>query len=239
MERPGSFVVFPILMHPIRAVLFDLDGTLADTAGEIALALERTFASLRLPAVPEAEVRELIGRGIPSLVERALQRHGAATQAVEAIERFEAAYEETVGTSATLYPGVAESLERLAAAGLPLGVVTNKARAFSVRLLEQLGVAPRFAAVVCGDDGWPKKPAADMMLAACAKHGSVPAGTLLLGDSANDVLAARAAGCPVWCVPYGYNEGRPVESLAADRIVESVAEAADRLLGVNPVDSTA
>ena len=226
MERPGSFVVFPILMHPIRAVLFDLDGTLADTAGEIALALERTFASLGLPALPEAEVRALIGRGIASLVERALQRHGGGAEAAVAIERFEVAYGETVATSATLYPGVVESLERLAAAGLPLGVVTNKARAFSVRLLEQLGVAPRFAAVVCGDDGWPKKPAADMMLAACAKLGSVPAGTLLLGDSANDVLAARAAGCPVWCVPYGYNEGRGPETLACDRLVQTIDEAA-------------
>lgn len=218
-------------MHPIRAVLFDLDGTLADTAGEIALALEDTFGSLGLPALPQAEVRELIGRGIASLVERALQRLGAEADAAVAIERFEAAYAATVGTAAMLYPGVAASLERLAAAGLPLGVVTNKARAFSVRLLEQLGIAPRFAAVVCGDDGWPKKPAADMMLAACAKLRCAPAETLLLGDSANDVLSARAAGCPVWCVPYGYNEGRPVETLGADRIVEGFAEATDRILG--------
>jgi phosphoglycolate phosphatase len=226
-------------MHPIRAVLFDLDGTLADTAGEIGIALARSFASLGLPALPESEVRELIGRGIASLVERALQRLGAKADAAVAIERFEAAYRETVGTTAMLYPGVAESLERLAAVGLPLGVVTNKARVFSVRLLERLQVASRFAAVVCGDDGWPKKPAADMMRAACAGLGSAPAETLLLGDSVNDVLAARAAGCPVWCVPYGYNEGRPVESLDADRIVADVAEAADRLLGVNPVDSAA
>ena len=226
-------------MHPIRAVLFDLDGTLADTAGEIALALERTFVSLGLPALPEPEVRELIGRGVASLVERALQRLGAKADAAVALARFEAAYAETVGTTAPLYPGVEEGLARLAAAGLPLGVVTNKARAFSVRLLERLEIAPRFAAVVCGDDGWPKKPAADMMLAACARLGSAPAETLLLGDSANDVLAARAAGCPVWCVPYGYNEGRPVETLGADRIVPGVGEAVDRLLGVNPVDSAA
>ena len=226
-------------MHPIRAVLFDLDGTLADTAGEIALALERTFASLALPALPEPEVRELIGRGVASLVERALQRLGAKGDAQVAFERFEAAYAETVGTTAQLYPGAMESLDRLAAAGLPLGVVTNKARAFSVPLLDRLGLAPRFASVVCGDDGWPKKPAADMVLAACAELGSAPGATLLLGDSANDVLAARAAGCPVWCVPYGYNEGRPVESLAADRIVEGLAEAADRILGFDPVASAA
>jgi phosphoglycolate phosphatase len=218
-------------MHPIRAVLFDLDGTLAETAGEIALALARAFASLGVPPLPEAEVRPLIGRGIASLVERALERVGAAADAAVAIERFEAAYAETVGTTASLYPGVAHSLERLAGAGLPLGVVTNKARAFSVRLLERLDVAHRFTAVVCGDDGWPKKPAADMMLAACARLGSEPAATLLVGDSANDVLAARAAGCPVWCVPYGYNEGRPAATLGADRLVAGIAEAADRVLG--------
>ena len=100
-----------------------------------------------------------------------------------------------------------------------------------MRLLERLDVAHRFAAVVCGDDGWPKKPAADMMLAACAKLASTPAATLLVGDSANDVLSARAAGCAVWCVPYGYNEGRPVETLGADRLVAGIPEAADRILG--------
>jgi len=218
-------------MHPIRAILFDLDGTLADTACEIAVALERSFASLGLAALPEAEVRDLIGRGVASLVERALQRVGATVHAGLAFERFEHAYAQTVGTTATLYPGAAASLERLAAVGLPLGVVTNKARAFSVRLLERLGVAHRFGTVVCGDDGWVRKPAADMVLAACRQLGTAPTATLLLGDSANDVLAARAAGCPVWCVPYGYNEGLPVESLAADRIVADLAEAADRILG--------
>jgi len=223
-------------MHPIRAVLFDLDGTLADTAGEIALALGHAFAGLGLPALPEAEVRALIGRGVVSLVERALERLGATVDVGSAVARFETAYEDTVATSATLYPSVEDALERLAAAGLPLGVVTNKPRAFTLRLLDRLAVADRFAAVVCGDSGWPKKPAADMLLAACRTLAAAPAATLMLGDSANDVRAARAAGCPVWCVPYGYNEGRPVETLGADRIVASVGEAARRVLGVNPVD---
>lgn len=218
-------------MHPIRAVLFDLDGTLADTAGEIALALALAFAELGLPVLPEADVRELIGRGIASLVERALLRLGVDADAAAAIERFEAAYGRSVGTAASLYPGVFQGLERLAAAGLPLAIVTNKARAFTLPLLENLAIGHRFAAVVCGDDGWPKKPAADMVIAACTELGMPPATTLLLGDSANDVLAARAAGCPVWCVPYGYNEGRPVESLGADRIVADVEEAVDRVLG--------
>ena len=226
-------------MHPIRAVLFDLDGTLADTAGEIGLALEHTFSDLGLAPLPDAEVRELIGRGVASLVERALQRRRAGADVAAAVERFEAAYARTVGTTAALYPTVGEGLARLAAAGVPLGVVTNKSRAFTLRLLDRLAVAPRFAVVVAGDDGWPRKPAADMMRAACDGLATAPAATLMLGDSANDVLAARAAGCPVWCVPYGYNEGRPVGTLGADRIVADVAEAVNRVLGVNPVDSRA
>jgi len=217
-------------MHPIRAVLLDLDGTLADTAGEIALALAHTFADLGLAPLPEAEVRELIGRGIASLVERALKRRGASADVAWAIEHFEAAYARTVGTAATLYPTVGEALERLAAAGVPLGVVTNKSRAFTLRLLDRLAVAHRFAVVVAGDDGWPRKPAADMLVAACVQMASRPEETLMLGDSANDVLAARAAGCPAWCVPYGYNEGRPVESLGCDRIVADVGTAARLVL---------
>ena len=217
-------------MHPIRAVLFDLDGTLADTAGEIALALTHTFAGLALAPLPEAEVRELIGRGIASLVERALQRRRAGADVAAAVERFEAAYARTVGTTAALYPTVGEGLARLAAAGVPLGVVTNKSRAFTLRLLDRLAVAPRFAVVVAGDDGWPRKPAADMLVAACVQMASRPEETLMLGDSANDVLAARAAGCPAWCVPYGYNEGRPVESLGCDRIVADVGTAARLVL---------
>jgi phosphoglycolate phosphatase len=225
-------------MHPIRAVLFDLDGTLADTAGEIALALARTFAEFGLPALPEAAVREMIGRGVAVLVERALERSASGVDAGAVFERFEHHYEQTAGTTAELYPTVRDSLARLAARRLPLAVVTNKPRPFTQRLLEQLQIGDAFAAVVCGDDGWPKKPGPEMLLAACERVARRAEETLMLGDSANDVLAARAAGCPVWCVPYGYNEGRAVETLGADRIVADVAEAVARVLGANPVDSS-
>jgi len=220
---------------PIRAVLFDLDGTLADTAGEIARALDRVLDGLGLPRLPEDRVRELIGRGVPSLVERALTGLGASVDLPLAIARFEAAYADTIATSATLYPGAEEAMETLADAGLPMGVVTNKARHSTLCLLERFAIADRFALVVCGDDGLPKKPAADMLLAACARIGVPPASTLMLGDSANDVLAARAAGCPVWCVPYGYNEGLPVEALAPDRLVADLGAAARLVLRDNPV----
>jgi len=215
---------------PIRAVIFDLDGTLADTAGEIADALARSFAEFGLAALPEAAVREMIGRGVAALVERALQRLGSGVAAGAVVARFEHHYAQTVGTAAGLYPSVRDGLARLAARKLPLAVVTNKPRCFTDRLLDRLQIRAAFAAVVAGDDGWPKKPAGDMIVAACTQMASRVEETLMLGDSANDVLAARAAGCPVWCVPYGYNEGRPIESLGCDRIVTSIDEAAALVL---------
>ena len=214
----------------IEAVIFDLDGTLIDTAGELATALERTFRELGHAPLPVDEVRDLIGRGVPSLVERALMKRGGTHNLGAAVERFEAHYAQTVGTASLLFPGVLAGLEALAAAGVPMAVVTNKPRFFSEQLLQGLGVTPFFGALVAGDDGIRRKPHGDMLVAACDRMGSAPARTLMLGDSDNDIVAARAAGCPVWCVPYGYNEGRPAEDLACDRLVADVEEAARLVL---------
>ena len=212
---------------PVRAVIIDLDGTLMDTAGEIAAAMDRTLDELELPRVPAREIRDMIGRGVPMLVERVMERLGVRVVDFDvAVARFEAHYAQTVGTSAQLFPGVMEGLQRLHEAGLALAVVTNKPRFFTEQLLERAQVARFFAAIVAGDDGVKKKPAGDMLVAACQAMASAPAATLMLGDSDNDVAAARAAGCPVWCVSYGYNEGRPPEDLACDRLVASVDEAA-------------
>ena len=219
----------------IEAVIFDLDGTLIDTAGEIATALDRTFDELGHARLPAREVRDLIGRGVPSLVERALARVGAgAANLGQAVERFEAHYAGTVGTAAAVFPGVHAGLERLRCAGHAMSVVTNKPRFFTERLLRGLGIAGYFSAIVAGDDGIRRKPHGDMLLAACERMGSAPDHTLMLCDSDNDIIAARAAGCPVWCVPYGYNEGRPPEALACDRLVPTVEEAARLLLAGHP-----
>jgi phosphoglycolate phosphatase len=215
---------------PIRAVILDLDGTLIDTAMEIAEAMDRTLDELRLPRVAAAEVRDMIGRGVPKLVERVLERLGAGQANVgHAIERFEAHYAQTVATTAPLFPGVMAGLRQLEEGGLKLAVATNKPRFFTEQLLQRTGILPFFMAVAAGDDGVRKKPHGDMLEAACRAMNIAPAQTLMLGDSDNDVEAARAAGCPVWCVPYGYNEGRPPRSLKCDRLVETVEEAA-RLL---------
>jgi phosphoglycolate phosphatase len=220
-----------IIANPVRAVIFDLDGTLMDTACEIDAALARTFLELGVPRLATPDVVALIGRGVRSLVERALAMQAARGVELDAaVHRFEAHYAQLVGTEAGLFPGVAEGLELLRRTQRTLGVVTNKPRYFTERLLARAGVASHFVAVVAGDDGIRRKPAGDMLEAACTKMGSRPGETLMLGDSDNDVLAARAAGCPVWCVPYGYNEGRPPEAMACDRLVATVEEAARLLI---------
>jgi phosphoglycolate phosphatase len=216
----------------IAAVLIDLDGTLIDTAGEIGLALTRTLTDYRIAPLEQAEVVALIGRGVRSLVERAIVLREAKDLDVEAVvERFHSHYANTVATGARLYPGAREGIDALRASGRKLAIVTNKPRSYTVRLLGYLEVESMFAAVVAGDDGIARKPAAGMLLAACETLGVSAGESLMIGDSDNDVLAARAAGCPVWCVPYGYNEGRPVQELKCDRIVATIEEAAMILLG--------
>jgi phosphoglycolate phosphatase len=221
--------------HPIRAVIFDLDGTLVDTASEISAALNAAFTELGVTNLAHEEVEGLIGRGVRSLVERALAQAGAGGLDLDAaVLRFEEHYARTVGTRAELFPGVIEGLRLLREASLPMSVVTNKPRFFTERLLSQLDVDSLFAAVVTGDDGIRRKPHGDMLEAACRAMGTQPQSTLMIGDSDNDVLAARAAGCAVWCVPYGYNEGRSADTLKCDRLVKTVEEAALLVIGPRP-----
>jgi phosphoglycolate phosphatase len=213
----------------IRAVMIDLDGTLADTAGEIASALNLALAQSGRAPLAHEEVAALVGRGVRTLVERALARSGGGD--IDAVVgRFEKHYAALVATEAALYAGAREGLARLHEAKVPMSVVTNKPRFFTQRLLDHLGIAAYFAGFVSGDDGIERKPAGDMLLHACRIMGSQPAATLMLGDSDNDVLAARAAGCPVWCVPYGYNEGRGPETLRCDRVVGDLFVAAREIL---------
>jgi phosphoglycolate phosphatase len=222
---------FCAMTSPFRAVILDLDGTLIETAGEIALALERALSEFGRPALAFAPVESLIGRGVRSLVERALEgTRGDPVDLDRAVERFEHHYAATVGTTATLYPGVLAGLRTMREARISLAVVTNKPRAFTLRLLDRLEVTEFFGSIVAGDDGVRRKPHGDMLLAACEAMQVAPASTVMIGDSENDVLAARAAGCVVWCVPYGYNEGRGSQTLACDRVVATIEEAAHLLV---------
>jgi phosphoglycolate phosphatase len=222
--------------NSIRAVILDLDGTLIDTVAEIVAAMNRTLEEFGLATLPPKTIEALVGRGVRSLVERALAQvdGGALIQPDRAVERFEAHYAQTVGTDSRIFPGAMEGLTRLTESGIPFAVVTNKPRFFTEMLLERAGISGMLKAIVAGDDGITRKPAGDMLVAACAKMGTTPIQTLMLGDSDNDVLAARAAGCPVWCVPYGYNEGRGPETLACDRLVDDIDAAARLITGAVP-----
>lgn len=218
-----------------RAILFDLDGTLLDSAPDLAAAANAMLAELDLPARDPAVIATYIGKGIPRLVERTLTGSlDAAADPVllaRALPMYERYYAEESGRRSVPFPGVIEGLRALRAARLPLACITNKAERFTLDLLQRTGLDGFFAVVVCGDTVVRKKPDPEPVLTACARLAVRPADAVMIGDSANDVQAARAAGCPVWCVPYGYNEGRPVETLDCDAIVPDLAEAARRLLG--------
>lgn len=213
---------------PVKAVMIDLDGTLLDTVPDLAAAARRMLAALGLPARSEEEIRSFIGKGIPNLVERCLPQGTAALQA-EALALYQDFYFEESGRRTTIYPGVLEGLAQFRALRLRLACVTNKAARFTVPLLEQMGLAPWFELVVSGDTLARKKPDPMQLAHICAEFALAPDKVLLIGDSANDALAARAAGCPVLCVSYGYNEGGDVHDLDCDAIVESLSEAANIL----------
>jgi phosphoglycolate phosphatase len=218
----------------VRAILFDLDGTLLDSAPDLAAAANAMLAELGLPACDPVVIATYIGKGIPKLVERTLAGSLDATADpmlfARALPMYERYYAEESGRRSVPYPGVIEGLRALHDAGLPLACITNKAERFTLDLLQRTRLDGFFAVVVCGDTVVRKKPDPEPVLTACARLDVRPADALMIGDSANDVQAARAAGCPVWCVPYGYNEGRPVETLDCDAVVPDLAEAARRLL---------
>ena len=205
--------------------MVDLDGTLLDTLPDLAAAANRMLAALDLPGRSPDEIRSYIGQGIAKLVERCLGADAMARQA-QALQLFEEYYFEESGRHAIVYPGVVEGLDRFAAMGLRLACITNKSARFTLPLLGVKGLAPYFELVVSGDTLPSKKPDPMPLTYICSVFSLQPSQALLIGDSSNDTLAARAAGCPVVCVPYGYNEGRDVHGLDCDAIVASLAEAA-------------
>ncbi len=220
-------------MSPIRAVLVDLDGTLLDTVADLAAAVNCTHADLGFPARDAQLIATFVGKGLPMLVRRALAGtlEGDIDDALfeRAWPLFERHYAAESGRQTTPYPGAREGIDRMRALGLRLACVTNKSERYTLELLRDTGFLEFFEFAVCGDQVARKKPDPAPMLLACERFAIPPAEALVIGDSANDVLAARAAGCPVWCVPYGYNEGRPFESLACDRAIATLAEAAEIL----------
>lgn len=213
----------------VKAVMIDLDGTLLDTIPDLAVAANMMLRELGRPALDEPLVRTFVGKGISKLVERSLagSLEGAADSGLfaRALPIFERCYAGVNGRHTTIYPGVTEGLDRLRDQGFPLACVTNKAGSFTLPLLEHMKLAPYFAEVVAGDTLPRKKPDPLPLTHTCEKFGIAPCDMLMIGDSLNDAQAARAAGCPVFCVTYGYNEGHDVRELDIDAIVASLLEA--------------
>jgi len=202
-----------------RAVLIDLDGTLIDTAPDIAAAANATLASLGLAALEVAQVRSFIGEGIAVLVRRSLgTRMGpseADGQLAPALEEFERQYKAVNGRYSSVYPGALEGLRSMRAAGLKLGCVTNKVLRFAEPLLAHFHLLELFDALIAGDSTPARKPDPAPVLEACRRLDVPPAACVLIGDSAHDARAARAAGVAFLAVPYGYGgkeelDGAPV-----------------------------
>jgi phosphoglycolate phosphatase len=217
-----------------RAVLLDLDGTLLDTALDLHAAACAMLRDLGRPELPVAAIRAYVGRGIPNLVKRVLAgaleaADDPAPPMPEALASFRKHYARENGRNASPFPGVMQGLATLKAKGFPLAVITNKAEAFTLPLLHSTGLAPFFDCVVSGDVLPRAKPDAMPLVWACGRLDVSPADTVMVGDSVHDFQAGRAAGCRVFLVPYGYNEGRDVRELDCDAIVQTLEDAAQRL----------
>ena len=207
------------------AYLFDLDGTLVDTAPDIMAGLNVALVEHGYPAVDEALTRHWVGHGIARLIEQALAWHGepqpAPARYESMLRRFRERYRSHIADLGGPYPGAREALRQLHGRA-KLGVVTNKPEFLTTPLLDALGLAQHFGVVVSGDTLATPKPAPDPALHACAILGVAPARTLFVGDSTTDVECARAAGCPVYCVRGGYSHGVAPEDLGADRVIDSL-----------------
>lgn len=218
----------------VRAVLLDLDGTLLDTVLDLHAAASGMLADLDRPPVTVEDIRAYVGRGIPNLVKRILAgkldaADDPAPPPEKALASFKKHYAEVNGRASRPFPGVMEGLKALKAKGLPLGVITNKAGAFTSVLLDRSGLAPFMDVVVPGDLLPRPKPDPMPVVWACGRLDVSPADTLLIGDSVHDFKAGKSAGCKVFLVPYGYNEGQDVRGLDCDAIVASIEDAASRI----------
>jgi phosphoglycolate phosphatase len=201
------------------AAIIDLDGTLVDTLGDFDVALNRMLGDLGLSGVSRGFIEHTVGKGSEHLIRSTLaQVRGDAGLYDQAWQRYQHHYLAINGDFAPVYPGAAEGVAALKAQGLKLACVTNKPWAFAQPLLAKKGLLSAFDAVFGGDSFERKKPDPLPLLRACEALGSRPSCTLAVGDSSNDAAAARAAGCALVLVRYGYNHGQPLP--AADAVVD-------------------
>jgi phosphoglycolate phosphatase len=213
----------------VKAVMIDLDGTLLDTAPDLAEAANMMLRELGRSELPLEVIQSYIGKGIQRLVKRTLSGTLDGEPDPQLFSRamplYERNYAKTLCDKTRPYPGVVDGLEALDKSGFRLACVTNKAEAFTLPLLQATGLRDYFDIVLSGDSLPRKKPDPLPLLHACNHFGIKTNEMLLIGDSLNDTQAARAAGCHIFCVPYGYNEGRDVHELDCDALVSSLYEA--------------
>lgn len=214
---------------PVKVIMIDLDGTLLDTAEDLALSANLMLKDLNMPEQSTATIRSYIGKGIQKLVKRTLtgQLDGEPDAALfaKALPIYEKHYATHLSANTRPYPGVLEGIQAMQQVGFKLACITNKAEAFTLPLLRATGLFDKFEIVLSGDSLPKKKPDPMPLTHICKHFNAQPHEALLIGDSLNDAIAARAAGCHVFCVTYGYNEGRNVYELDCDAIVESLVDA--------------
>lgn len=213
-----------------RAVLIDLDGTLVDSLPDIASAVNAMRSDVGRSALSVERIERYVGKGADVLVHRALTDSMDDQAPLSLFEvgkqSFYRHYGAVNGNESSVFGGVREGLQDLQEKDIALACVTNKPRQFTLQLLDRVGLRTVFGAIVSGDDTEQKKPHAEPMLRACQLLRVPASDAVVIGDSDNDVLSARAAGCRVIVVETGYNEGRSTSELDADAIVPSLLHAA-------------
>ena len=213
-------------------ISFDLDGTLVDTAAEIAEAVNRTLPEFGIAVQPLGDIELLIGAGAHALMRRLLQKIPPPQPYDLAVllARFDAHYADTAGTSGKPYPGCIESLQRLREDGVRLACVTNKERQHADRVLAANGLMGCFELVIGGDTLPWKKPDGRVLQHLLTTLDCLPERAAHVGDSATDIHAARNAGVADWAVPWGYNAGQPIASAAPSRTFSSLPQIAQYVL---------
>jgi phosphoglycolate phosphatase len=218
-------------LRGVRAAIIDLDGTMLDTVPDFHVAINRMRAELGLAPIAAERIKLMVGKGSENLIRSVLaldyDAAGVAQHFSAAMDAYQRHYLAINGDHSALYPEVAAGLDALKAAGLRLACVTNKPIAFAAPLLKQKGLASYFEVVYGGDSLAKKKPHPMPLLQVCADFALQPAQVVAIGDSSNDAQAARAAGCPVLTVPYGYNHGESIHDTDSDGIVDTLLHAAN------------
>ncbi|HDY7708491.1 TPA: phosphoglycolate phosphatase [Vibrio vulnificus] len=220
----------------IKLIAFDLDGTLLDSVPDLAVAADQATRAVGFPGVTELQVRDYVGNGADILIGRALSQSLTINPELsdelraQARELFDDFYQQTGHKLSHLYPTVKETLKELHQAGFTLALVTNKPSKFVPDVLQQHGIADYFVDVLGGDSFPEKKPNPIALNWLMEKHQVQPTEMLMVGDSKNDILAAKNAGCASFGLTYGYNHGEPIAASEPDFVADSLAQLLDVVL---------